>query len=131
MFYHKKSKTLFDVNYELRYSKDFGNTWLNLVLQNNLYFDKMVELEDGSIIGLTNNKAYKSEDDGMSFTEDSSYVLKNINYLGYDNIISKSKKDELVICNIQNSYYLDNMEFSITFQMPSQESDVYEINQFG
>lgn len=131
MFYHKKSKTLFDVNYELRYSKDFGNTWLNLVLQNNLYFDKMVELEDGSIIGLTNNKAYKSEDDGMSFTEDSSYVLKNINYLGYDNIISKSKKDELVICNIQNSYYLDNMEFSITFQMPAQESDVYEINQFG
>ncbi|MBK6700645.1 MAG: T9SS type A sorting domain-containing protein [Saprospiraceae bacterium] len=130
MFFHKKSKTLFDIDYQIRISKDFGLTWVNLVLQDNLYFDKMLELEDGSILGFLNYKIYKSIDDGKSWIEDNNYDLSNF-YVGSDAFLSKSKKDEVVISDFQNSCYLDNKGYNYTFEMPVLEPGVSEIVQFG
>lgn len=130
IFFHKKSKTLFNLDFPIRFSKDFGLTWANLVLQDNLYFDKMVELEDGNILGFLNNKAYKSIDDGMSWIEESTYFLNDF-YVGSNPDLSKSKKDEIVICNNQYSYFLENKTNKYTIQMPVLEPGVSEIIQFG
>lgn len=91
----------------------------------------MVELEDGSLLGLSYNKVYKSLNDGLLWVEDSSYNLKINNYVGNENEISKSKEDELVISDNQNSYYLDNKGYNYTFEMPVLEPGVSEIVQFG
>lgn len=131
MFFHEKSKTLFDVDYDSRISKDFGQTWINLVLPDTLNFYRMVELEDGSILGLSYKKANISKDDGKSWIEVSSFNLKNNNFAAYDNEITKSKKDELVISNSLNSYYLDDKGYSYTFEMPVLEPIVFGFVQFG
>lgn len=131
MFFHEKSKTLFDVDYDSRISKDFGQTWINLVLPDTLNFYRMVELEDGSILGLSYKKANISKDDGKSWIEVSSFNLKNNNFAAYDNAITKSKKDELVISNSLNSYYLDDKGYSYTFEMPVLEPIVFGFVQFG
>ena len=129
-FFHKKSKTLFDLDYPIRISKDFGLSWVYLVLQDNIYFDKMIELEDGSILGFFNIMTYKSIDDGKSWIRESNYDLSNF-YVRPDANLSKSKKDEVVICNNRNSYYLEDKTNSYTFQMPVIEPGVIEIIPFG
>ncbi|MEP7197987.1 MAG: T9SS type A sorting domain-containing protein [Saprospiraceae bacterium] len=130
LFFHKNSNTIFDIDYYVRISKDFGETWSDLSVPNNLNFNKMIELEDGRILGIS-DKAYTSTDAGLSWNEDSDFNIDGFSYLYYSGQLSKSKKDELVICDLNNSIYVVENTNRTAFEIPVLEPLISEVKQFG
>ncbi len=134
LFFHKKSKKIFDLDYTSGFvSNDMGETWSGFTFINNLYFRRLIELQDGSILAFY-NVVYRSLDDGKTWAIDNNYVADNIDNIGsldVDDRISQTKNDEIVISRNTNSYYLTDKKINTVFKIPVIEPSIYSIEQFG
>lgn len=131
LFFHKKSKKIFDLGLSSGLvSNDMGESWSGFSFINNLYFSRLIELQDGSILGFYND-AYKSLDEGKTWTIDNNYEANNIGSLAVDDRISQTKNDEIVISRNKYSYFITDMKFNTIFEMPVKEPSINSIKQFG
>lgn len=131
LFFHKKSKKIFDLGLSSGLvSNDMGESWSGFSFINNLYFSRLIELQDGSILGFYND-AYKSLDEGKTWAIDNNYEANNIGSLAVDDRISQTKNDEIVISRNKYSYFITDMKFNTIFEMPVKEPSIYSIKQFG
>ena len=97
LFFHKKSKKIFDLGLSSGLvSNDMGESWSGFSFINNLYFSRLIELQDGSILGFYND-AYKSLDEGKTWAIDNNYVLQtaSIPETGADKLIAKRFNSKL------------------------------------
>ncbi|MBK7244435.1 MAG: T9SS type A sorting domain-containing protein [Saprospiraceae bacterium] len=131
LFFHKKSKKIFDLGLSSGLvSNDMGESWSGFSFINNLYFSRLIELQDGSILGFYND-AYKSLDEGKTWAIDNNYEANNIGSLAVDDRISQTKNDEIVISRNKYSYFITDMKFNTIFEMPVKEPSINSIKQFG
>ena len=131
LFFHKKSNKIFDISYsDGLISDNMGESWSKYSFPKNLDFSRLIELQDGSILGFYNN-AYRSFDDGKTWALDNNYVADNIGSLDVEDWISQTKNDEIVISKNLNSFYLTDKKINIAFEMPVIEPSNYGIHQFG
>lgn len=107
-----------------------GESWSGFSFINNLYFSRLIELQDGSLLGFYND-AYKSLDEGKTWAIDNNYEANNIGSLAVDDRISQTKNDEIVISRNKYSYFITDMKFNTIFEMPVKEPSINSIKQFG
>lgn len=129
LFFHKSTNTLYDIDYEISFSKDHGLTWQLLKLPNSIYFNNLLELNDGNLAGINNN-VWKTSDNGLNWTIDSSYNVNNIPNLYSSGFVSISKDGEILVSSNNTSYLLSNKKIGFEIDLPLTEPHVNSIFQY-
>lgn len=131
LFFHKKSNTLIDYeNQVFMTSKDYGKTWTKINLSNNISFRRLIELSDGTIIGV-GSQVYESKDNGLTWQISSEFSYQNTSTYINNYSLTKSDKDELLLFENNATHLLRrNASFEV-LEVPVEATRIYSKKQFG
>ncbi|MBK8955221.1 MAG: hypothetical protein IPM34_06665 [Saprospiraceae bacterium] len=131
LFYHQTSNTLFDYDGELFVSNDFGNTWTKRTLASGIYIDKIIALKDNTLLGFGSSVVYRSNDGGITWTNDLNYKIVGYINIDYRTRLSKSYDDAILFDNDGLSTYLNAMSEIYSIELPLVEPQISSVQQVG
>jgi uncharacterized repeat protein (TIGR01451 family) len=127
LFHHKKSNTLFDLDYSYyRYSNNYGATWKTNSFPNNLNFSNLVELNDGSLLSYYRDDFYISKDNGINWNISKEYLrpIKNIEFFNQNNQITISKDGNIVVQTQNFAIYFEPNQKAMYLELPLKETSI-------
>lgn len=130
LFFHEASNTLFDYDYNMYVSSDFGQTWTQRILPPGVYINKLVLLKNGTLMGI-GQSVYRSIDGGINWVKDPDYAIEELKNVYFQTGVSNSNEDDIVFDFGAYACYWNAQGTLNNIELPLVEPNISSFQQIG